>query len=206
MRCEIGCSLSKATNVHLSQNVCYPSIIRSHSPYLRSSSSADGTVILYTLPEQASLSPASTPIQRTFRCHSSFSPVRRVCTIPTMPSTFLTCGEDGQVFQIDVRCSSESSVRCVGREKGHRRTLWGIAVNPLDNWEAALVGEFNAVLLLDIRMSSRDVLCAASFLIIPIDCLFFLIEISSCMPVLPQSVTLYASAATIPSIRCVLQS
>ncbi|KAK2083003.1 DDB1- and CUL4-associated factor 8-like protein 2 [Saguinus oedipus] len=70
---------------------------------------------------------------------------------PDSPYKFLTSGEDGVVFTIDLRQHQPASETVITREKGKRVGLYTISVNPANTYQFAAAGQDQFVRIYDQR-------------------------------------------------------
>ena len=93
---------------------------------------------------------------RLFRCHRGRA--KRIST-EASPDVFLTCGEDGDVRQMDLRaphtCRSRSGGSCPPPLAHYSSVLYSLSVSKLEPWLFAVAGESSLAYLHDRRMIPR---------------------------------------------------
>ncbi|CDR88999.1 uncharacterized protein SPSC_06690 [Sporisorium scitamineum] len=93
---------------------------------------------------------------RLFRCHRGRA--KRIST-EVSPDVFLTCAEDGDVRQMDLRaphtCRSRTGGSCPPPLAHYSSVLYSLSVSKLEPWLFAVAGESSLVYLHDRRMIPR---------------------------------------------------
>ncbi len=93
---------------------------------------------------------------RLFRCHRGRA--KRIST-EVSPDVFLTCGEDGDVRQMDLRvphtCRSRSGGSCPPPLAHYSTVLYSLSVSKVEPWLFAVAGEAPLAYLHDRRMIPR---------------------------------------------------
>ncbi|SPO24125.1 uncharacterized protein UTRI_03393 [Ustilago trichophora] len=93
---------------------------------------------------------------RLFRCHRGRA--KRIST-EVSPDVFLTCGEDGDVRQMDLRvphtCRTRTGGSCPPPLAHYPSVLYSLSVSKLEPWLFAVAGESSLAYLHDRRMIPR---------------------------------------------------
>lgn len=118
---------------------------------------ADGTVKRYADGRESTIWPEhSGACIRLFRCHRGRA--KRIST-EVSPDVFLTCGEDGDVRQMDLRaphtCRSRTEGSCPPPLAHYASVLYSLSVSKTEPWLFAVAGESPLAYLHDRRMIPR---------------------------------------------------